>query len=103
MCLAIPGRVVSVDGEGLLRTGKIDFNGIVREVSLSLLPDAMEQDWVLVHAGFALNVIDEEEAERTLDELRRLGELGGGLIDGDEFDRREQASGSPNAPPETGA
>ncbi|MCB2212546.1 HypC/HybG/HupF family hydrogenase formation chaperone [bacterium] len=103
MCLAIPGRVVSVDGEGLLRTGQIDFNGIVREVSLSLLPDAMEHDWVLVHAGFALNVIDEEEAERTLDDLRRLGELGGGLMGGDEFDRRERADGNSNAPPDAGA
>ena len=78
MCLAIPGRILSTSGEDLLRSAKVDFDGIVREVSLSLLPEASAGDWVIVHAGFALNRIDETEAERTLEALRNLDESDGG-------------------------
>jgi hydrogenase expression/formation protein HypC len=78
MCLAIPGRLVSVEEgpEALLRRGKVDFGGVRKDVSLAFTPQAVPGDYVLVHVGFALNVIDEEEAQRIFAELERLGELG---------------------------
>ena len=77
MCLAIPGRIVSIDEQAdpALRRGQADFGGVRREISLAFTPEACEGDYVLVHVGFALSVVDQEEAERTLEDLRRLGEL----------------------------
>jgi hydrogenase expression/formation protein HypC len=75
MCLAVPGKIISIEGsDPLLRTGRVDFGGIVKEISLSCVPEAREGDYVLAHAGLALNVVDETEAEKTLDLLRELGE-----------------------------
>jgi len=68
MCLAIPGRVLSRDGHG---SAKVDFGGVRRTVSVAFTPEAREGDWVLVHVGFALATIDEDEAQAT---LRLLGE-----------------------------
>jgi hydrogenase expression/formation protein HypC len=77
MCLAIPGLVLSVEaGDGELRTSKVDFCGIEREVSLAFTPEVVPGDYVLVHAGFALNRIDAEEAARTLADFKELGALG---------------------------
>lgn len=74
MCLAVPGRIVSIEGsDPLMRTGRVDFGGIVKEISLSCVPEAREGDYVLAHAGLALNVVDEAEAEKTLDLLREMG------------------------------
>lgn len=79
MCLAIPGRIASITDENALsRTGKVDFGGVHREVSLVYVPEAGPDDWVLVHAGFALQTIDEEEAQRTLAEMDELANIGGG-------------------------
>jgi hydrogenase expression/formation protein HypC len=75
MCLAVPGMVLEIQGdEPAFRRGSVDFSGIRREVSLAFTPEAQCGDYVLVHAGFALTVIDAQEAEITLAELRRLGE-----------------------------
>jgi hydrogenase expression/formation protein HypC len=75
MCLAVPGVVLEIVGdEPAFRRGSVDFSGIRREVSLAFTPEAQCGDYVLVHAGFALTVIDAQEAEITLAELRRLGE-----------------------------
>jgi hydrogenase expression/formation protein HypC len=75
MCLAVPGRVLEVQGdEPAFRHGSVDFAGVRREVSLAFTPEACPGDYVLVHAGFALTVVDAEEARTTLEELRRLGE-----------------------------
>jgi hydrogenase expression/formation protein HypC len=80
MCLAIPGRITAVRGDPPLDIrGDVEFGGVQREVSLAYVPEAGEGDWVLVHAGFALQTVDEEEAQRTLEELARLAEAGGGL------------------------
>ena len=77
MCLAVPGRILSVEGDdATLRTAKVDFCGIQRDVSLAFTPEAQEGDYVLVHVGFALNRIDAEEAARTYEDLRQLGVLG---------------------------
>jgi hydrogenase expression/formation protein HypC len=67
MCLAIPGRVLSVSGDDLIaRIGRVDFGGVVKEVNLAFVPEASVGDYVLVHVGCALTKIDPEEAHRTL-------------------------------------
>lgn len=76
MCLAVPGKLVSVtEDEPLLRLGKVEFGGIHREVSLAVLPEARVGDYVLVHVGIAISRIDEREAERVFEYLRQIGEL----------------------------
>jgi hydrogenase expression/formation protein HypC len=71
MCLAVPGQVVSVsDAPELERTGKVSFSGVMREVSLAFIPDVQPGEWVIVHVGFALSRLDEQEALETLDLLR---------------------------------
>jgi hydrogenase expression/formation protein HypC len=75
MCLAVPGRIESTEGEiPEFRQGTVDFSGLRRKVSLAFTPEAREGDYVLVHAGFALSVVDEEEARKIFEELRRLDE-----------------------------
>ncbi len=74
MCLAIPGRIISIQGDDVLRSGRVDFGGIVKEVNLSYLPDAVVGDYVMVHVGFALSVVDEEAAQQVFDYLRSIGE-----------------------------
>jgi hydrogenase expression/formation protein HypC len=67
MCLAVPGRVVEIDSQDdLLRSARVDFGGVVRQASLACLPEATVGDYVLVHAGFAISRLDEEEARATL-------------------------------------
>lgn len=70
MCLAIPGKILSVEGEGYARFGQVDFAGVRKRVSLSVLPEAVAGDWVLVHAGMALTVVDAAEAESVFEYLR---------------------------------
>jgi len=73
MCLGVPGRIVETQESGLMRMGKVDFGGIVREVSLAYVPEAAVDDFVIVHAGFAISQVDEEEAQETLDLLAEIG------------------------------
>lgn len=68
MCLAIPGRVIEIDGT----TARVDFGGVTREANISLVPQAAVDSYVLVHAGFAIEVLDEHEAEETLKLFRDL-------------------------------
>ena len=76
MCLAIPGRVLNMtDGDPLLRTGQVDFGGIVKTINLAYAPEAGIGDYVLVHVGFAIAKIDEDEAARVFEHLREIGEL----------------------------
>jgi hydrogenase expression/formation protein HypC len=78
MCLAVPGKIVAIlEEENLgLRRGKVDFSGIGKEVCLDYTPEARVGDYVLVHVGFALTVVDEQEAQRVFEALRRLDQLG---------------------------
>jgi hydrogenase expression/formation protein HypC len=76
MCLAVPGKVVEIIGEGELRMGKVDFSGVQRQVSLAFVPEVRLADYVLVHVGFAISRIDEQQAMETLATLREIGELG---------------------------
>ena len=75
MCLAIPGRVLQIEGVDLFRTGRVSFGGIVREVNLSPVPEAEVGSYVLVHVGMAISLIDEEEAARVFAWLERIDEL----------------------------
>ncbi len=75
MCLAVPGRLVKITEEGGLRFGSIDFDGLDVTACLELTPEAHVGDFVLVHAGMALQVVDEIEAEKTLALIRELSEL----------------------------
>ena len=75
MCVAIPGKILSSEGEGLTRTARVSFGGLLREVSLAYVPEAEVGDYAIVHVGYAISLMDEPEALRTLDDLRRLGEL----------------------------
>lgn len=76
MCLAMPGRILGVsDDEPLMRVGRIDFGGIVKEINLAFVPEAEIGDHVLVHVGFAITIINEVEAARVFEQLREIGEL----------------------------
>ncbi len=73
MCLAIPGKVIEVHANlEWLRTGKVDFGGVVKEVSLALVPEAIVGDYVIVHVGMALSKIAEEEAQQVFAYLRQM-------------------------------
>ena len=77
MCLAIPGRILSITGDDpLMRTGRVSFGGIVKEVNLAYTPEADVGDYVIVHVGFAISTLDQTEAHRVFDYLREMGELG---------------------------
>lgn len=69
MCLAVPGQVLSIEGEDLQRQGRVSFAGLVKPVHLAYVPEARAGDYVLVHAGFAIAVIDPDEARQTLADL----------------------------------
>jgi hydrogenase expression/formation protein HypC len=76
MCLAIPGKVTSVMGDDpLWRTGRVDFGGIVKEVSLAYVPEVKIGEYVIVHVGFALSRLDEAEAKKVFQYLKEMDEL----------------------------
>jgi hydrogenase expression/formation protein HypC len=76
MCLAVPGRVLSIEGEDpAFRTGHVDFCGVRKTVSLAFTPEVVAGDFVLVHVGFALTRVDQEEAARTYRYLAQIGAL----------------------------
>jgi hydrogenase expression/formation protein HypC len=77
MCLAVPGKIISIGSEEPLeRTGKVSFGGVVKEVCLAYVPEACIGDYVIVHVGFALSIVDEAEAARTFEYLEQMGETG---------------------------
>lgn len=76
MCLAVPGQIIEIEGDDpLMRIGKVSFSGIIKEVNLAYVPEANIGDYVLVHVGFALNTVDEAEAQEVFRYLREMGEL----------------------------
>ena len=76
MCLGVPGKIVDIYDSGGLQMGKIDFGGVTREACLAYVPEAKIGDYTVIHVGFALHIISEEEANETLDLLRQLAEAG---------------------------
>lgn len=75
MCLGVPGKIIELYQNGSLHMCKVDFGGVLREVCIETLPDAKVGDYTVVHAGFALNILSEEEASQTLDALREMARL----------------------------
>jgi len=77
MCLSIPGKLIAITKEldEIFRVGNVSFDGVVKEVSLTLVPEAKIGDYVMVHVGAAISLVDEEEAKKTFDLLKQLGEL----------------------------
>jgi hydrogenase expression/formation protein HypC len=75
MCLAIPGKVALIEEKDGIRSGRIEFGGISRLACLDFVPEAREGDYVMVHVGFAISVVDREEAERTYALLESMGVL----------------------------
>lgn len=73
MCLGIPGKITEIYEQNGQRFAKADFGGVRREVCLDLTPEAEVGSWVIIHVGFAISVIDEEEAQETLALLREIG------------------------------
>ena len=89
MCLAVPGKLETISGDDpLLRSGRVNFSGVTKEVSLACLPEAQVGDYVLVHVGMAIGRVDEEEARKIFGYLREMNELAD----------LEEARGSPPGP-----
>lgn len=84
MCLAVPGKIIEITPTPGSLMGKVDFGGVIREVCLEAIPEAKLGNYVIVHAGFALNILSEEEAAETLAALRELGDVEAELAAGDE-------------------
>lgn len=73
MCLAVPGRVISIESDDpLTRQGRVDFGGVVKSVNLAYVPEVRPDDYVLVHVGFAITIVDAREAERVFEYLDML-------------------------------
>lgn len=75
MCLAVPGKLISIDTTAPLKMGKVDFDGVITDICLEFLPEAKVGDYVLSHVGTALTLLNEEDAMETLEALRQLGEI----------------------------
>ena len=75
MCLAVPGKIISITGDELAKIGRVSFGGVIKEVSLAYVPEGKIGDYVIVHVGFALSIVDEEEARHVFDYLAEMGEL----------------------------
>jgi hydrogenase expression/formation protein HypC len=78
MCLGVPGRVLQIEGDDVVRMGVVDFGGLRKDVSLAYLPEVVVGDYVIVHVGFAITQVDEEEALRSYEVLRSID--GGSLL-----------------------
>lgn len=75
MCLAIPGKILSDEKQNGVHVGRVQFGGIIREVCLDFVPEAAIGDFVIVHVGFAISIVDRDEAERSYELLRSMGVL----------------------------
>jgi hydrogenase expression/formation protein HypC len=75
MCLAVPGKIVKTYESNGLRMGQVDFGGVVREACLAYVPDAEVGDYTVIHVGFAISRLSEQEAIESLDTLRELAEI----------------------------
>jgi hydrogenase expression/formation protein HypC len=96
MCLAIPGRVEEITHDGLIRVGRVNFGGVVKNVCLDYVPEVEVGDYTIVHVGFALSKIDQETAEQTLSDFRAMGVLDEELATEEEaFARAAKAPQSP--------
>lgn len=95
MCLGVPGKITEIYEKGGLMMGKVDFGGLMRETCLAYVPEAKVGDYTVVHVGFALHLIDEDEAQETLALLKEIGEFEDELTIGDERDLPAPTPGAP--------
>lgn len=73
MCLAIPGKIISITGdEPLTRSAKVSFGGVLKNVSLAYVPEAKVGDYAIIHVGFAISIVDEKEAQQTLEDFKKI-------------------------------
>ena len=89
MCLGVPGKIIELYNNLGLHMARIDFGGVIREACVDFLPEAKVGDYTIIHAGFALNLLSEEEALETLSLMREVGILAA------EFDEAEQGGSDP--------
>lgn len=75
MCLGIPGKVIEIYQVNGMKMGKVDFGGVIKETCLEFLPDIQVGDYTIIHVGFGISQLDEEEAQRTLEMLREMDML----------------------------
>ncbi|VAX35249.1 [NiFe] hydrogenase metallocenter assembly protein HypC [hydrothermal vent metagenome] len=76
MCLAVPGKIINIEGDdALTKQAKVNFGGIVKNINLAYVPEAKVGEYVIVHVGFALSKVDEEEALKVFEYLKEIGEL----------------------------
>ena len=76
MCLGVPGKITEIYENNGMKMGKVDFGGVSRETCLDFVPEAQIGDYTVIHVGFAISLLSEEEAHKTLEMLREIGELG---------------------------
>jgi hydrogenase expression/formation protein HypC len=75
MCLGVPGKIIEIYQDGELRMGKIDFGGVVREACLAYVPEAEIGDYTVIHVGFAISLVSEEEAQASLEILTEIADI----------------------------
>ncbi len=76
MCLAVPGKILDIiEGGPMTRAGRVSFGGIIKDVNLAYVPEADVGDYVIVHVGFAISTLDQQEADRVFEYLRQMDEL----------------------------
>ena len=98
MCLAIPGKVEEITTDGLIRMGRVNFGGVVKNVCLDYVPEVEVGDYTIVHVGFAISKIDEETAEQTLADFRAMGILDEELVSEEEAFARAANRPQSNCP-----
>ena len=76
MCLGVPGKITEIYESNGMKMGKVDFGGVIRETCLDFVPEAQIGEYTVIHVGFAISLLSEEEANKTLEMLREIGELG---------------------------
>jgi hydrogenase expression/formation protein HypC len=103
MCLGIPGKVVEIRDEGPLRMAMVDFGGVRKEACLAYLPEVQLGDYVIVHVGFAISQLDEDEAMKTLEILRMLDPEGMEMELGSLAEESPTAGAPSSAPPASAA
>jgi hydrogenase expression/formation protein HypC len=96
MCLAVPGRVEEIVDDGVAKMGRVNFGGVTKRVCLDYVPDIQVGEYTIVHAGFALQRIDEESARETLELFRQMGALDEEL--GGEEEAFARAANAPQSP-----
>jgi hydrogenase expression/formation protein HypC len=96
MCLGIPGKVVEINDDGPLRMARVDFGGVRKEACLAYVPEVVLGDYVIVHVGFAISQLDEEEATRTLEMLRAIDAEGMAMELGSMADKASPPAAGPS-------